>query len=77
MGKITGFLEYERENGKALPPKERIKNWNEFHIPLSEEEQKLQGALAAGLRRSLLPVRHDDWRDGFRMSFKQSDSGME
>ncbi len=44
MGKITGFLEYERENGKALPPKERIKNWNEFHIPLSEEEQKLQGA---------------------------------
>lgn len=25
MGKITGFLEYERENGKALPPKERIK----------------------------------------------------
>ena len=20
-----------------------IKNWNEFHIPLSEEEQKLQG----------------------------------
>ena len=44
MGKITGFLEYERETGKALPPKERIKNWNEFHIPLSEEEQRIQGA---------------------------------
>ena len=44
MGKITGFLDYERKTGKALPPKERIKNWNEFHIPLSEEEQKLQGA---------------------------------
>ena len=40
MGKITGFLDYERKTGKALPPKERIKNWNEFHIPLSEEEQK-------------------------------------
>ena len=40
MGKITGFLDYERKTGKALPPKERIKNWNEFHIPLSEEEQR-------------------------------------
>ena len=29
MGKITGFLDYERKTGKALPPKERIKNWNE------------------------------------------------
>ena len=33
MGKPTGFLEYERETGKALPPKERITNFNEFQIP--------------------------------------------
>lgn len=70
MGKITGFLEYERENGKALPPKERIKNWNEFHIPLSEEEQKLQGARCMDCGSSLLPVRRDDVRHGQRLSFK-------
>lgn len=44
MGKPTGFLEYERENAKAVSPKTRIKNFNEFHIPLSKEKQQLQGA---------------------------------
>ena len=44
MGKPTGFLEYDRETGRCVEPKERIKNFNEFHIPLSEEEQRLQGA---------------------------------
>ncbi len=44
MGKPTGFLEYNRETGRCIEPKERIKNFNEFHIPLSEEEQRLQGA---------------------------------
>ena len=33
MGKPTGFLEYEREEAKATSPKERIKNFNEFHEP--------------------------------------------
>lgn len=44
MGKATGFLDYEREDAKALTPKARIKNFNEFHIPLSQERQQLQGA---------------------------------
>ena len=44
MGKPTGFLEYARETAQALPPKERITNFNEFHIPLSREKQKAQGA---------------------------------
>ena len=44
MGKTTGFLEYERETGKAVNPKARIKNFNEFHTPLSEAEQRRQGA---------------------------------
>ena len=44
MGKPTGFLEYEREESKALEPKERIKNFNEFHAPLSKEKQQIQGA---------------------------------
>ncbi len=44
MGKPTGFLEYERKTSKEIAPKERIKNFNEFHIPLTSKEQKLQAA---------------------------------
>ncbi|MDO5135315.1 MAG: glutamate synthase subunit beta [Eubacteriales bacterium] len=44
MGKPTGFLDYERETAKVLPPKVRIANFNEFRIPLNKEKQKLQGA---------------------------------
>lgn len=44
MGKPTGFLEYEREESYCTPPLERIKNFNEFHTPLSLEKQKKQGA---------------------------------
>ena len=44
MGKPTGFLEYERETSIEIAPEERIKNFNEFHIPLSLEEQKIQAA---------------------------------
>ncbi len=44
MGKPTGFLDYERMNSEETAPLERIKNFNEFHIPLSEEKQQLQGA---------------------------------
>lgn len=44
MGKSTGFLEYEREVGRGKTPEDRIKNWNEFHASLSEEEQRRQGA---------------------------------
>ncbi len=44
MGKATGFLDYERKDAAAVAPLERIKNFNEFHTPLSSEEQQLQGA---------------------------------
>ncbi len=44
MGKPTGFLEYERETAAEIQPLERIKNYNEFHIPLSKEKQQKQGA---------------------------------
>ena len=44
MGKPTGFLDYERKTAKAVDPKERIKNFREFHTPLSLEEQQEQGA---------------------------------
>ena len=44
MGKVTGFLDYAREDNKDVPVEERIKNFKEFHIPLTEEERRKQGA---------------------------------
>ncbi len=44
MGKPTGFLEYERKEAVAISPLNRIKNFNEFHTPLSREEQKKQAS---------------------------------
>ncbi|MDE6148755.1 MAG: glutamate synthase subunit beta, partial [Ruminococcus sp.] len=44
MGKSTGFLDYERKDAEAFSVEKRIKNFNEFHIPLSKEEQSKQGA---------------------------------
>lgn len=44
MGKPTGFLDYDRVEAKAVSPKERIKNFNEFHTPLSEAEQRKQSS---------------------------------
>lgn len=44
MGKPTGFMDYKREVSKDVPPKERIKNFNEFHEHLPRERQQLQGA---------------------------------
>ncbi|MDR1765100.1 MAG: glutamate synthase subunit beta [Lachnospiraceae bacterium] len=44
MGKSTGFMEYKRQVSGAKGPLERIKDFNEFHTPLSEAKQKEQGA---------------------------------
>src|SRR5204862_4087360 len=44
MGKITGFLEYEREDRDYQPVAERIKHWREFVRPLPEEENRTQAA---------------------------------
>ena len=44
MGKATGFLEYDRESNKDIPVDERIKNFAEFHLPLSDEKRREQGA---------------------------------
>lgn len=44
MGKVTGFLEYERLEEGYEPVQQRLKNYNEFVIGLKEEEAKVQGA---------------------------------
>lgn len=44
MGKPTGFLEYDREEAKNREPKERLKDYKEFHQKLPIEKQCIQGA---------------------------------
>ena len=44
MGKVTGFKEFERHDESNMPVKERVKNYNEFTIPLSEAELTKQGS---------------------------------
>lgn len=44
MGKVTGFMEYERIEEGYQPVAERVKNYKEFVIGLSDEQAKVQGA---------------------------------
>ena len=44
MGKVTGFIEYERHDRPYQPAEQRLKNWDEFVVPLAEDEIKTQGA---------------------------------
>lgn len=44
MGKSTGFLEFARTETTAKEPTERIKDFNEFHVPLSDEQRREQAA---------------------------------
>jgi glutamate synthase (NADPH/NADH) small chain len=44
MGKVTGFLEFEREERDYQPVAERIRHWREFVIPLPVEEVQQQAA---------------------------------
>jgi glutamate synthase (NADPH/NADH) small chain len=44
MGKVTGFLEYEREDRHYQPVEERIRHWREFVLPLPEDETRKQAA---------------------------------
>jgi glutamate synthase (NADPH/NADH) small chain len=44
MGKITGFLEIEREDRDYAPVAERVKHWREFVLPLPEQDLRNQAA---------------------------------
>ena len=44
MGKVTGFMEYERLEEGYAPVQERVKNYKEFVIGLKVDEAKIQGA---------------------------------
>ena len=44
MGKVTGFLEIDRQENKYQPASDRIRHFREFTIPMSEQEVSKQAA---------------------------------
>ena len=44
MGKVTGFLEYPRQEEAAEPPAQRTKHWHEFLVHLDPERSRIQAA---------------------------------
>ncbi|HUX44165.1 MAG TPA: glutamate synthase subunit beta [Terracidiphilus sp.] len=44
MGKVTGFLEIDREQAVRRKPEDRVHDWFEIYEPFSEEKQREQGA---------------------------------
>ena len=44
MGKPTGFMEYARELPADRPAEERVRDWDEYHLPFPEDKLKTQGA---------------------------------
>ncbi|MDP3842490.1 MAG: glutamate synthase subunit beta [Oxalobacteraceae bacterium] len=44
MGKVTGFMEFQRQEETYLPPAARLKNYKEFVLHLSDATAKIQGA---------------------------------
>src|SRR5690625_4155881 len=44
MGKPTGFMEFERKEAPGRDPRQRVKDWNQLHEHLSEEDLREQGA---------------------------------
>ena len=44
MGKITGFMEFERADRAYEPVEKRVKAWTEFVVPLAEKDTKTQAA---------------------------------
>ena len=44
MGKITGFMEYQRQEESYQAPQERVTNYKEFVLHLTDAEAKIQGA---------------------------------
>jgi len=69
MGKITGFLEIDRQDRAYRPASDRVRHYDEFIIPLSEEQVTAQAARCMDCG---IPYCHDgcpvnnqipDWND--------------
>src|SRR5262245_40168556 len=75
MGKVTGFLEYERLQEAAEPKEERVQHYREFVAHLTDKEVSIQGArcMDCGIPFCMTgcPVNNiiPDWND---LVFKQN-----
>jgi len=82
MGKVTGFMEFERLYEANLPVKERVKNYKEFVLHLTDDQAKQQGArcMDCGIPfcttgcpiNNIIPdwndlVYHQDWRSAIEV----------
>ena len=79
MGKITGFLEYQRLNEKAAPVEARLKHYREFISHLTDQDAAIQGArcmdCGTPFCQSGCPVNNiiPDWNDFvYRGDWKQA-----
>jgi len=69
MGKVTGFLEIDRQDRKYAPAADRIRHYREFVLPLSEQSTRDQAArcMSCGIPycHSGCPVNNQipDWND--------------
>ncbi len=82
MGKVTGFMEYDRIEEGYAPVAERVKNYKEFVITLDETQAKVQGARCMDCGtpfcnngcpvNNIIPdfndlVYHGDWRNAIEV----------
>lgn len=44
MGKPTGFMEFLREVASEIAPADRIRTWDEFHLPMADANLQTQAA---------------------------------
>src|SRR5262249_31341743 len=79
MGKVTGFLEYQRLAEATEPKENRVKHWHEFIHHLSEQDAGVQGArcMDCGIPfcMSGCPVNNiiPDWNDLiYKQNWKQA-----
>jgi glutamate synthase (NADPH/NADH) small chain len=79
MGKLTGFMDYNRQSEEYLPVAQRLKNYNEFVLHLNDEQAQTQGArcMECGIPfcASGCPVNNiiPDWNDlVYRGNWKQA-----
>jgi len=79
MGKITGFMEYQRLSEATEARESRVKHWHEFVGHLSDDEAKVQGArcMDCGIPFCMqgCPINNiiPDWNDlVFKQNWKQA-----
>ncbi|MDX2201727.1 MAG: glutamate synthase subunit beta [Hyphomicrobiaceae bacterium] len=83
MGKITGFMEFDRKDRHYRPVEERLKHWKEFVVPLEPGEVKTQASrcMDCGIPycHNGCPVNNQipDWNDlVYRGHWKQASENL-